>query len=131
MIQALARKLTNHFFDDKDKYPIEVYAYGIELLISTVITTLLITLAGILTNSFFECVIFQAAFSLIRVYTGGYHCMTYINVSPYPSFPIFWCTCPFFGGRMFLQTALFSSADICLLWACPSFLPLLKTRTRS
>lgn len=79
MIQALALKLTNHFFDEKDKYPTEVYAYGIELLISTVITTFLITLTGILTNSFFECVLFQGAFSLIRVYTGGYHCMTYIK----------------------------------------------------
>ena len=117
MIQALARKITNHFFNEDDKYPTEVYAYGVELLISTIITTFLITLTGILTKSLFECVIFQVAFSLIRVYTGGYHCMTYIkcisiSVLSYVFIflSLFWWKDVFANGFVFFGGYLFSMA---------------------
>jgi len=79
MIHTVANKIANRFFDEKDTYPLEVYTYGIELLISTLITTTLIVAVGIITESFLECVIFQISIFAIRVYTGGYHSMTYLR----------------------------------------------------
>lgn len=79
MLSFLATKVARHFFDENDKYPMEVYVYGIELLISTLISTTLIILTGVITNSFIESLIFLLSFSVIRVYTGGYHSMTYLR----------------------------------------------------
>lgn len=78
MLSLLATKIARHFFDDNDKYPMELYVYGIELIISTIISTALIILTGVITNSFIESIIFLFSFSVIRVYTGGYHSMTYL-----------------------------------------------------
>lgn len=79
MINNLSTKIAHKFFDDTDKYPIQVYIYGIELLISSAISTLVIFLIGFLTNTFFESVVFLISFSAVRVYTGGYHSMTYLR----------------------------------------------------
>lgn len=79
MINSLATYITNKYFNENDKYPKEVYVYGIELLISSCISTSVILLIGLLSNTFFESVIFLVSFSAIRVYTGGYHSMTYLR----------------------------------------------------
>ena len=79
MISTLANYVAKRFFDENDKYPIAVYIYGVELLISSFISTLVILLIGVFTKTFFESVIFLTSFSLIRVYTGGYHSMTYLR----------------------------------------------------
>lgn len=79
MISSLAKSIVNRFFNENDKYPLEVYVYGVELLISSLISTVVIFVIGALTKTFFESVIFLISFSLIRVYTGGYHSMTYLK----------------------------------------------------
>ena len=79
MLNSLSTLIANKFFDDNDKYPKEIYIYGIELLISSFISTSVILLIGLLTKTFFESVIFLISFSAIRVYTGGYHSMTYLR----------------------------------------------------
>lgn len=79
MLNSLSTMVANKFFDDNDKYPKEIYIYGIELLISSFISTSVILLIGLLTKTFFESVIFLISFSAIRVYTGGYHSMTYLR----------------------------------------------------
>ena len=79
MLNSLSTMIANKFFDDNDKYPKEIYIYGIELLISSFISTSVILLIGLLTKTFFESVIFLISFSAIRVYTGGYHSMTYLR----------------------------------------------------
>lgn len=76
MLHSLSTYITEKFFNENDKYPKEIYVYGIELLISSFISTTVILLIGISTNTFFESVIFLISFSVIRVYTGGYHSMT-------------------------------------------------------
>ncbi len=94
MLNSLSTMIANNFFDDNDKYPKEIYIYGIELLISSFISTSVILLIGLLTKTFFESVIFLISFSAIRVYTGGYHSMTYlrcniISASSYVAIVIF------------------------------------------
>ena len=79
MLNFISTKIADKFFDDNDKYPKEVYIYGIELLISSAVSTVVIFLIGLLTNTFFESVVFLISFSAIRVYTGGYHSMTYLR----------------------------------------------------
>ncbi len=79
MLNSLSTLIANKFFNDNDKYPKEIYIYGIELLISSLISTSVILLIGLLTKTFFESIIFLISFSAIRVYTGGYHSMTYLR----------------------------------------------------
>ncbi len=79
MINRLATAIATKMFNEKDKYPLEIYIYGIELIISSIIGTSLIILTGLITNSLTQCVIYLITFSLIRVYTGGYHCMSYLK----------------------------------------------------
>ena len=79
MLHSLSKHITDKFFNENDKYPKEIYIYGIELLISSFISTSVILLIGLLTKTFYESIIFLVAFSLIRVYTGGYHSMTYLR----------------------------------------------------
>ena len=79
MLHSLATYISNKFFNENDKYPKEIYIYGIELLISSFISTTVILLIGLLTKTFWESIIFLVSFSLIRVYTGGYHSMTYLR----------------------------------------------------
>lgn len=57
----------------------EIYVYGIELLISLLISTVLIVAVGIMTHTLLESIIYLTLFSLIRFYTGGYHCMSYLG----------------------------------------------------
>lgn len=79
MLHNISTSIANKFFNDKDKYPLEIYIYGVELLISSIISTTIILLIGLLTKTFFESIIFLISFSAIRVYTGGYHSMTYLR----------------------------------------------------
>ena len=79
MLHSLANALASKFFNENDKYPMELYVYGIELVISSIISTFLVILAGIITGSFIECIIYLPVFSVIRSYTGGYHCMSYLR----------------------------------------------------
>lgn len=79
MLHSLASYIATKFFNENDKYPKEIYIYGIELLISSLISTSVILLIGLLTKTFCESIIFLISFSAIRVYTGGYHSMTYLR----------------------------------------------------
>lgn len=79
MLNRLALKIADCLFDESDAYPMEIYVYGIELLISSLISTFLIIAVGIITHSLWESIIYLALFSLIRFYTGGYHCMSYLG----------------------------------------------------
>ena len=77
MLHSLAEKIAVFLFDEKDKYPLEIYTYGMELLISSILETVILLILGILLNKFIETLIFIFAFSAIRFFTGGYHAKTY------------------------------------------------------
>ena len=60
---------------------LDVYVYGFELLISSLFSTLLILLIGVLTHNILETIAFLATFILLRSFSGGYHAKTYIVCS--------------------------------------------------
>lgn len=67
---------TNQIIRDDDK---EIYAYGIEVILSTVINLVVIVAIGILMGRFAETAIFILAFASLRVYAGGYHARTHLG----------------------------------------------------
>lgn len=79
MLHKLSETIADYFFDDKDQYAIEIYIYGIELAISSLFGTILVILIGIVTRNLIESIIFMAALTSVRVFSGGYHANTYLK----------------------------------------------------
>ncbi len=79
MLHLLSEKIALFLFDKNDKYPLEIYTYGFELIVSSLIEALSILILGILVGDFIETLIFVVYFSLIRFYSGGYHAYTYMR----------------------------------------------------
>ena len=57
----------------------EIYAYGFELMISTVLNALVIAIIAILTNTFLFSFAFVVCFGMIRIYAGGYHAGSHLR----------------------------------------------------
>lgn len=55
----------------------DVYVYGFELLISSISSTVLIFLIGLLTHNILQTIAFLVTFILLRQFSGGYHANTY------------------------------------------------------
>lgn len=80
MIQTLAKKITLHIFQHGfQKEVFEVHSYGMEVILSTLIDTGIILLIGFYTNHFVESFLYYLLFGLIRKFSGGYHCHTYLT----------------------------------------------------
>lgn len=52
---------------------IDIYTYGFEVLIDSVLETILLLIVGLVLNLLLETVVFICAFGIIRKFTGGYH----------------------------------------------------------
>ena len=57
---------------------LDVYTYGVELLLSFFTSTFLILFTGILLGRIAHTIIFLTIFILVRKFTGGYHANTHI-----------------------------------------------------
>ncbi len=57
----------------------EIVRYGLDIMITKFIFTVSIAVVGLLMKSFFEGVVFTAAYSLVRQYGGGSHAKTRIG----------------------------------------------------
>ena len=57
----------------------EVYKYGIEILISSLINFLLIFISSMILGDLIAGIVFMTLFILLRSYTGGYHAETYLR----------------------------------------------------
>jgi accessory gene regulator B len=57
----------------------EIYIYGFEALLSTVLNAFLVLITGILIGLLKETLIFLMGFALLRVYSGGYHAKTHLG----------------------------------------------------
>lgn len=78
MIKMLSNNITNLLVTNSViNDEIEIYRYGIELIISSIIGITGILIISILTNHMIEGCIYLIAFVSIRKFTGGYHCKTY------------------------------------------------------
>lgn len=79
MIQRIALKLTNFIFKNAtlDSELFEIYKYGVEITISTMLNIALIIAASVAVSDILSGVIFLAIFISIRSFVGGYHAKTY------------------------------------------------------
>lgn len=79
MIAKLAKStacffVKNQLVEAEDE---EVYAYGMEILLSTVFNLVIALGIALITNTFLPCLINLSAFVTIRIYAGGYHANTH------------------------------------------------------
>lgn len=81
MYKKISLLLTNKFIQtgiiEADKKA--VYAYGFEILISTIFYTLIFIFAALITNSIIESIFFWIGFFVIRSISGGFHTKSYRN----------------------------------------------------
>lgn len=56
-----------------------IYAYGVELILATILNTVVILSIGIFMGRFLETVLFLLTFAVIRSFAGGYHADTHLK----------------------------------------------------
>lgn len=56
----------------------DVYAYGFEILISTIVYTGIFLMTAFITDTFLLSIVFWIGFYIVRTIAGGYHAKTYI-----------------------------------------------------
>ncbi len=81
MITAAANHIVD-FIYSKNNLPSDehdIYVYGYEIIISSVITFVLLAITGLLFGKFIEAAAFFCVFYLLRRRTGGYHANTYFK----------------------------------------------------
>ena len=74
----------------------EIYIYGAELLISSMIGTVLLLFIGFVSHHFVEAIIYEILISSSRSILGGYHCKSYYTC-------IFSYLIIFMGDLLFIQ----------------------------
>lgn len=79
MLHSLSRNIAVFLFDDNDKFPLEVYIYGIEICLSSLIGIVAILIISFMIGRFFEGILYIITLFIIRSCTGGYHAPTYFK----------------------------------------------------
>ncbi len=81
MITGLAKSTACFFVKNGlvDKEDEEVYAYGMEILLSAITNAVTALLIAVLTDTFFPCLLFLVSFVTMRIYAGGYHADTHLR----------------------------------------------------
>lgn len=81
MIHKLSTMISSHMVKKKvvNKELEEVYIYGIEIIISSIVGFLLTAAIGVLLNAFDEAMIYYAVFVILRSMTGGFHASSYFK----------------------------------------------------
>lgn len=81
MISFLSSKITKLLYEkeiiEEDKK--EIYQYGFEIFISSLISLMIVLIIAILTGYILESIVFYSVFVLTRQYCGGYHAKTYLK----------------------------------------------------
>ena len=67
----------NMTIDDEEM--LDVYKYGIEIALSSVLNFVLIIISSLILRDLSAGLIFMAVFIFLRSYTGGYHAETYLK----------------------------------------------------
>ena len=75
--QMIANRLGTTLHYEKDN--IEILAYGLECIINSAITSILILAFALLTHHFVSCLIWIVYFTLLRSKIGGYHAPSHIS----------------------------------------------------
>lgn len=80
MIAELSRMIADVFIRQKvvPEEQREVYEYGLELSISSVMGILIVLAIGLVSNRLWESVVFYIVFCFTRLFTGGYHASNHL-----------------------------------------------------
>ena len=81
MISKLAKNVA-HFFvvqNITEESKEVIYAYGMELLISDVLNTIIVLLIALISHTLPEVVVFIAVFMGLRQFVGGYHANSHLS----------------------------------------------------
>lgn len=81
MLEKLAKSTARFFVAQnaiKAEYE-EIYAYGAEILLSTVLNGIIALIIASITNTIMPSLIFLASFILLRRTAGGYHAKTHVR----------------------------------------------------
>lgn len=95
----------NHMIEEEDS---EVYQYGFEIVIDSVLETLLLMVIGFLIGKTMQTILFILTFTVIRRYSGGFHASTKLR-------------CVMTSIFLFLMAVILSSLDFAyreLCYAC-------------
>ena len=79
MIHKISSKVTSIFLSEHTEYPHEVYTYGIEIILSSLLGFLLVSIISLLFGNIWEGIIYITVLSLVRIFAGGYHANTYLK----------------------------------------------------
>lgn len=82
MIKEIALYISNWFYKKGMLvcgYSFEVYRYGFELLVSTLVNVFVLIIIGIVTNSELQAVMYCIGFVVLRMFAGGYHATTHLR----------------------------------------------------
>lgn len=78
MLHILSKRIAFLVCKETDKLPFEIYVYGTQLVISSIINLLICITISLLLGELINGLIFFAIFSSLRRFTGGFHCKTFI-----------------------------------------------------
>lgn len=80
MYKTISYKITDIFIKKKmiteDKK--DIYLYGFEIVVSTIIYALIFILTAIVTSTLLYSIIFFIGFYFVRKFCGGFHASTYL-----------------------------------------------------
>ena len=79
MLNKVSSKLAKRIADGSERRKEAVYTYGIEIILSTMIGISSILIVSGLLHEFKLGVIFLLVFAPLRLFTGGYHAVTYFR----------------------------------------------------
>ena len=81
MISFLSNFIAHYLFKNQiiEKEKIPVCQYGFEIIVSTFMGFLIVSVIGIVLNEFAESLLFYFLFVIVRMFTGGYHAETHFK----------------------------------------------------
>ena len=82
MLNNTASSIAQFFYTNKviqDEDDIEIYAYGLEILLATILEISAVILLSIIIKQFYSTIAFLAVFMPLRTYAGGYHAKTHFR----------------------------------------------------
>lgn len=124
MVHNLSMKLSAHLVDQRiiESSDIEIYAYGIELLLATGVNILIVFVESFLFRRLLAGIFFLLGFIPLRTTAGGYHANTHIGcccvfIAMYSVCLIILCYIP----QSYYLSIIFASAIVSfllvILWA--------------
>lgn len=85
MINKISNNIADYFFENKmiERNDKDLYIYGLQLIISSLIGIATILCICIILNKFIDSIIFLLCFIILRNYCGGYHANSYLKCNLY------------------------------------------------